>query len=428
MQHLEISLLVLLAVAAAVAIMAHRVRIPYAIGLVLAGLALGNVTSFSGPQLTPELLFLVVLPGLLFEGAFELDFVAFWKARYSILTLAVPGLVVSTFLTALLLWSGVNWLRPEAVSFIEALAFGALISATDPISVLALFRSARVDPRLCMMVEGEALFNDGTAVVVFTIVLGVAAGGEFSWGGAALQFLRITGLAAIVGSVIGIAAGLFTRSVDDPMIEITVTLLSAYGAFIVAQLLGISGVIACVMAGMITGTWGARGMRPSTRAAASTFWTYTAFLLNSFVFLLIGTQIHLATLSYYLPEILLGWIAITVSRAAVVYAKYAVMRTAGSKDLPLSWATILSWAGLRGSLSMVLALSLPATFAHREMILHTTYGVVLLTLIGQGLTIKPLLRSLNLVNEEILVDAEMCAVDLEKETHALEQIQRDRVL
>jgi CPA1 family monovalent cation:H+ antiporter len=395
-EQVEISLLVLLAVAAAVAIVSHRIDMPYAILLVLAGLALGNVTAFAAPQLTMDLLFLVVLPGLLFEGAFRLDFEAFWKARFSILTLAVPGLVASTFLTAALLYAGVDFLQPGSVTFIEALAFGALISATDPISVLSLFRSVGVDPRLCMMVEGEALFNDGTAVVLFTIVLGVAGGGEFSWGGAVVQFFRVAGLGALVGAALGLAAGLLTRSVDDPMIEITVTLLSAYAAFIIAQLLGLSGVMACVVAGMIIGTWGARGMRPSTMTAAISFWTYLAFLLNSFIFLLIGTQIQLATLTHYLPQILIGWIAINIARAAVVYAKFAIMRLAGNADFPLSWATILSWGGLRGGLSMVLALALPTNFVHREMILHTTYGVVLLTLIVQGLTIKPLLRGLHL--------------------------------
>ena len=394
MVHLEISLLVLLAIAAVVAVLSARVRMPYAIGLIIAGLALSNVTSFSGPPLTKDLLFLVVLPGLLFEGAFKLDFGEFWRARYSILMLAVPGLVVSTVLTAALLWLGVNELRPGTVTFDEALAFGALISATDPISVLSLFRSLGVDNRLCVLVEGESLFNDGTAVVIFTLVLGIAAGSDSGWMHVSWEFVRITGLAALVGVLIGLGAGLVTRSIDDPTIELTVTLLCAYGAFIVAELMGASGVIACVMAGLVTGTWGAQWMSASTRTAVDSFWSYAAFLLNSFIFLLIGTEIHLSTLAHYLPAILIGWVAINVSRAAIVYAKYVVMRAIGSRDFSLSWAALLSWGGLRGGLSMVLALALPRSFAHRELILHTTYGVVLLTLLVQGLTMKPLVRAL----------------------------------
>jgi CPA1 family monovalent cation:H+ antiporter len=398
--HLEISLLVLLAIAAAVATLSARVRMPYAIGLIIAGLALGNITSFSGPQLTKDLLFLVVLPGLLFEGAFKLDFAQFWQARYSILTLAVPGLVVSTLLTAVLLWLGVNELRSGSVTFDEALAFGALISATDPISVLSLFRSLGVDNKLCVLVEGESLFNDGTAVVLFGLVMGSAAGSDTGWTHVAWEFVRITGLAALVGALIGVAAGLLTRSIDDPTIELTVTLLCAYGTFIVAEFMGASGVIACVLAGLVTGTWGARWMGASTRAAVDSFWSYAAFLLNSFIFLLMGTQIHLSTLAHYLPEILLGWAAINVSRAAIVYLKYFVIRASGSRDFPLSWATLLSWGGLRGGLSMVLALALPRSFVHRELILHTTYGVVLLTLLVQGLTMKPLVRALGLVRAQ----------------------------
>lgn len=397
MVQLEISLLVLLAIAAAVAIGSHRLGIPYAIGLVIAGLALGNLTSFSGPKLTTDLLFLVVLPGLLFEGAFELDFAAFWRMRYSILTLALPGLLASTVLTAAVLWLGVNFLQPGGVTLNEAMAFGALISATDPISVLSLFRTLGVDLRLCVLVEGEALFNDGTAVVIYTIVLGLAGGGNVSWTGPIIDFLRVAGLAAIVGAAVGFAAGLLTRSIDDVMIEITVTLLAAYGAFIAAQFLGLSGVIACVIAGLVLGTWGARGMRAATRTAVDSFWTYSAFLLNSFVFLTIGTEIHLSILVHYLPAILIGWVAITVSRAIVVYSKFAIMRGAGSTDFPLSWATILTWGGLRGGLSMVLALALPESFPHREMILNTTFGVVLLTLLVQGLTIRPLVRALRLI-------------------------------
>jgi CPA1 family monovalent cation:H+ antiporter len=392
--HLEISLLVLLAIAAAVATLSVRVRMPYAIGLIIAGLALSNVTSFSGPQLTKDLLFLVVLPGLLFEGAFKLDFAEFSRAKYSILILAVPGLVVCTLVTAVLLWLGVNELRPASVTFDEALAFGALISATDPISVLSLFRSLGVDNKLCTLIEGESLFNDGTAVVLFTLVLGFAAGGDTGWMHVAWEFMRITGLAALVGALIGIGAGFLTRSIDDPTIELTVTLLCAYGSFIVAELLGASGVIACVLAGLVTGTWGARWMSTPTRSAVDSFWSYAAFLLNSFIFLLIGTEIHLSTLAHYLPEILLGWAAVNVSRAAIVYLIYLVMRACGGRDFSLSSATLLTWGGLRGGLSMVLALALPSSFVHRELILHTTYGVVLLTLLVQGLTMKPLVRAL----------------------------------
>jgi CPA1 family monovalent cation:H+ antiporter len=362
---------------------------------------LGNLLPYAGPHLSKELLFLVFLPGLLFEAAFQIHFPEVWRARMSILTLAVPGLVVATFLTALLLCWGVNLLKPGAINFIEAMVFGALISATDPISVLAIFRTLGVDKRLAVIVEAESLFNDGTAIVVFTIVLAMATGAELSVGGALMEFLRVSGLAIAVGAAVGVIVSLVTRTIDDPMIEITLTVLTAYGAFVVAELLGLSGVIACVVAGMVTGNWGAqRGMQPATRVAVDAFWSYLAFLLNSFVFLLVGLEINLARLMQYLPEVLIGWVAINVARAALVYGKYAIMRMAGSNGMPASWAAVLSWGGLRGGLSMVLALSLPRDFGHRDLILHVTFGVVLLTLLVQGLTVKPLLRAVGLAGDK----------------------------
>jgi CPA1 family monovalent cation:H+ antiporter len=392
--HPELNFLLLLAVAASVAVLSNRARLPYASGMVLAGLVMGNLLPYSGPHLSKELLFLVVLPGLLFEAAFQIHFAEVWRSRASILVLAVPGLVLVTLLTAMILWWGVNALSPGSISFIEAMVFGALISATDPISVLATFRTLGVDKRLAVIVEAESLFNDGTAIVVFTIVLSMATGGTLGLGAAALEFVRVAGLAIVVGIFVGVAVSLVTRTIDDPTIEITLTVLTAYGAFIAADWLGLSGVIACVVAGMVTGNWGApRAMLPSTRVAVDAFWSYAAFLLNSFVFLLMGVEINLARLAHYLPEIIIGWLAINLARAVLVYGKYAVMRLAGSEKLSSAWAAVLCWGGLRGGLSMVLALSLPRDFGHRDLILHVTFGVVLLTLVVQGLTIRPLVRA-----------------------------------
>ncbi len=397
MDHPELSVLLLLAVAAAVAVLSNRARLPYAIGLVLAGLVLGNWLPYAGPHLSKELLFVVVLPGLLFEAAFQIHFAEVWRARGLILLLAVPGVVVAMFLTAWLVWWGANLLVPDAIEFAGAMVFGALISATDPISVLAIFRTLGVDHRLAIIVEAESLFNDGTAIVVFTIVLGVATGTGISLGGAVWEFVRVTGFAILVGVLVGAAVSLLTRSINDPMVEITLTVLSAYGAFIAAESLGLSGVIACVVAGMLTGNWGATfGMQLATREAVDAFWSYTAFLLNSFVFLLMGLEIDLAKLIHFLPEILIGWAAINLARAVLIYGNYFIIRAMGREGLPASWAAVLTWGGLRGGLSMVLALSLPRDFSHREMILHMTFGVVLLTLLVQGLTIKPLLRRVGL--------------------------------
>lgn len=394
-------MLVLFSVAALVAMVSQRLRLPYTIALVVAGLAIGGLGMFEAPHLTKKILFLVVLPGLLFEAAYHMDFREFWSAKVTIFTLAIPGLVVATGLAGFGVWVGINGTGLGEITFVEALVFGSLISATDPISVLSVFKTLGVNKKLYTLVEGESLFNDGTAVVIFTILLGIATGGEISAADAVVEFVRVAGVATILGAGIGIGVGYLTKAVREPTIEITLTALCAYGAFIVAEHFHFSGVIACVVAGMLTGNWGARvGMTASTRIAVVSFWTYAAFALNSFVFLLVGFQIELAHLWMHVVPIVVAWIAVTGGRAIVVYAKWAFMKMLGKEyAFPLSWATVLTWGGLRGGLSMVLALGLPRNFEHRELILHLTFGVVLISLLVQGLTMKPLLEKLGLVGK-----------------------------
>ncbi|MGB5349973.1 MAG: Na+/H+ antiporter [Polyangiales bacterium] len=399
MEHLEVTLLTLFAVAAVVAIASQRFRLPYTIALVVVGVILGSLQLVEAPHLSKELLFLIVLPGLLFEAAYHMEFDEFWEASASIFTLAIPGLVVAIVATGTLVWLGVNHTGLAELSLTEAFVFGALISATDPISVLSLFRTLGVPKRLYVLVEGESLFNDGTAVVVFTMLVAVAMGGSMTLPGAALEFLKVVGFATLIGAGVGILGGVITRTITEPTVEITLTVLVAYGAFIIAESFHFSGVIACVVAGMLTGNWSSRiGMSASTRVAVDSFWSYTSFVLNSFVFLLVGFEIHITSLLHHWAPILIAWVAVTSSRGLVIFAKYGVLRLLGKNErLPLSWATILTWGGLRGGLSMVLALALPRDFVHRELILNLTFGVVLLSLLGQGLTMPALLRRLGLI-------------------------------
>ncbi len=396
--HLESTLLILFGVAAAVAIISHRLRLPYTIALVLTGLVLGAIHVLQAPHLSKELLFLIVLPGLIFEAAYHMEFREFWAAKLSIFSLAVPGLLVAVGATGFMVWLGVNQLGFGSLTLMEAMVFGALIAATDPISVLAIFKTLGVDRKLYVLVEGESLFNDGTAVVVFTILLAMATGHETSLGGAVYEFVKVTGMAAAVGAVMGSLGSLVTRTLEEPVIEITLTALTAYGSFIIAEHFGYSGVIACVVAGMLTGNWGARiGMSATTRLAVESFWEYAAFVLNSLVFLLVGLEVKIGALVRHVVPILVAWVAVVVGRAAVVSLKQLIVgRLAPSARMPSAWAAALTWGGLRGGLSMVLALALPRTFVHRELILTLTFGVVLLSLLVQGLTMKPLLTRLGL--------------------------------
>jgi CPA1 family monovalent cation:H+ antiporter len=397
----ETAFILLFVVATAVAIAARRFRVPYTVALVVAGLVLGSLHVLEPPHLTKGLLFAVILPGLLFEAAFHVEFRDFWRDRAAIIGLAVPGVVLAIALTTLILVPVAGTV--EAVrdfAWRHALVFGALIAATDPIAVVALFRSVGAPHRLAMLVEGESLLNDGTAIVFFTLALGLVAGGAVSVGAVTVDFVTIVGAGLLVGGAVGFAVSQVIRSVDDPMIEITLTTLAAYGAFVAAEQLHYSGVIATVTAGMLCGNYGARtGMSPSTRVAVETFWEYVAFALNSIVFLLIGFEVHVRDLLASWPAILAAYAAVTVGRAVVIYGGSELLRLF-RQPLPRAWTAVLTWGGLRGALSMVLALSLPADFPNRDLLVTMTFGVVLLSILVQGLTMAPVLRWLGVVERQ----------------------------
>jgi CPA1 family monovalent cation:H+ antiporter len=388
----------LFAVATAVALLARWMKAPYTVALVVAGVLLGTVRAFDPPHLTKELLFAVFLPGLLFEAAFHLEFRKFWQNKIAIGGLAVPGLLVSIGVTAAILTPVANGLHfVEGFTMLHALVFSALIAATDPIAVVALFKSLGAPKRLVVLVEGESLLNDGTAAVVFTLMAGLATGRELSPGLAVLDFVRVVGMGALIGTAIAFGASKVIQQVDDPMIEITVTTIAAYGSFAAAEQFHFSGVIATVSAGMVCGNYATRtGMSPSTRIAVESFWEYVAFALNSVVFLLIGFEVRMDTMLASWKAILTAYAAVTIGRAAVIYLVTAMLSRSREK-LPWAWSAVLTWGGLRGGLSMVLVLALPPSFAHRDLLVTMTFGVVLISILLQGLTMGPLLRRLGLV-------------------------------
>ncbi|HUJ24971.1 MAG TPA: cation:proton antiporter [Myxococcales bacterium] len=375
--------------ATAVAIAARPLRIPYTVALVVVGTALGMTRLIHAPPLTRDLLFTAFLPGLVFESAFHMEMKSFVRNTALILGLAVPGVVVMQFLIALPL-APLPQFAPLGLT--GALLFAAIVVATDPVAVLALLRELKVPARLATVIEGESLLNDGTGVVIFGLMLAIAQGAHPGAGELVFEFFKQTLGGALIGAAFGLVEWQITRRLDDPLLEITLTVIAAYGSFGIADQLGMSGVVAAVVAGLVCGSVAVeRGMTPRTRQSAHVFWEYVAFALNSIVFLLMGFRIELAALLADWLPIALAWLAVTVARALVLYAATAILRLTRG-EVHWRWTLIATWSGLRGALGMTLALSLPETLPSHAFLVRLTFGVVLLTLLVQGLTLRPLLR------------------------------------
>ncbi len=390
----------LLMVASVIAVVANRLRIPYTIALVMGGLVLGSIHRLPAIQsltegrrpnwLTPEVILILFLPPLLFEGAIKVRARHLRENLLPILLLASLGVLVATLITGL----AVHW--AFGLPLMVALLFGSIIASTDPISVLSVFEETGVGKRLSMIVEGESLFNDGAAVVLFAILLAGVSGGRLSVAAGMAQFVIVVLGAVALGSFLGYVFSKITQKIDEPRVEITLTTILAYGSYLTAQSLHLSGVTATVAAGIVLGNFGANtGMSPRTRMFMWSFWAYAAFVINSLLFLLIGTEVRIADLvrDWHAAALAIG--TVLLGRSLSVYGLTSVSNLF-SERIPLRWQHILVWGGLRGALSLALVLSLDPAFPYRADLLTWTFGVVAFSLIVQGLTIKPLLRVLGL--------------------------------
>lgn len=386
----------------------RRIHFPYTIGLVVVGIGVGIAAAqfdFLKPiqnmQLTPDIILYVLLPTIVFDTAVNIDSRLLLKTLSPVMILAAPGLIISTLLIGTL----ASIFTPLTIS--SALLFGALISATDPIAVVALFKELGTSKRLTMLVDGESLFNDATAIVAFQIIKSIVAAGSFGafviFSGT-LKFITVFSGGIIVGIVVGWLIVFILRfSKNDPLIEIALSTVAAYAAFIIANFyLNVSGVMSVVGAGMAINWFGAAQFSERMKKYLHEFWAYAAFIANSFVFLLLGlTENYMLTdlqkhQEFILP-IIIAIIIVLIARAVVIYGlvPFVNMRH-GSKLIDIKQQTIIFWGGLRGAVPLALALSLPQGFEHRKMIVEITLGVVLFTLLVQGTTMSHLIRKLKL--------------------------------
>jgi len=350
-------------------------------------------------------------PALLFEAAYHVEYKKFVDNAPAILTLAVPGVLLAITITAFTSW----WLLNRVgVPFELGHAFllASMIAATDPISVLALFRTLGVTKRLYLLVEGESLLNDGVAVVVFVIVaavLGIETGhlhAPHLEGTAEVvmygirTFLWMAGGGVIIGGLLGMIVSVLTRQTSDRLVEVTLSFILAYGSFLAAEYAHASGVLSVVAAGIVLGSFGSKfGMNAATRIAVVDFWEVMAFFSNSLVFLLVGLELNIPDLIGNAGLVGLVFIAVLMGRATAIYGLLPVVRLFRIEPIPSIWSHVLFWGGLRGSLSMVLVIGLPLDFQPRSLLLLLVFGVVSVSLFLQGLTMKPLMAKLKLLKD-----------------------------
>ncbi|MBW4655820.1 MAG: sodium:proton antiporter [Kaiparowitsia implicata GSE-PSE-MK54-09C] len=396
-------LIILLLVATGVALLSRRFRVPYVTGLVIAGLAIAELL----PQrvnLESSLILNLFLPILLFEAAINTDVSRLRSTVRPISLLAGPGVVLSSGITAAMLKLGLN------LDWVQALLLGTILAITDTVSVIAVFKEVSAPAQLSTIVEGESLFNDGVALVLFSLLLQIHQQGSVTVADGLVQLAVVLVGGVLVGVALGYLSAELFRQTDDPLTSMLATAAVALGAYQLGELLQVSGVVAVVVAGLIIGNAGfSRRFSPSSRVTLYSFWEYAGFGVNTFIFLLIGMEVDLATLWRNLPAVLLAIAAYQLGRMLSVYP---LMVPLGWLDrtIPLKWQHVLFLGNIKGSLSMALAISLPVTLPGRSTLIALVYGAVLLSLLVQGLSLPWLVKQLKVA-------------PLSKSRHRVEELQ-----
>lgn len=408
------TLVILMVIAALVAVAVKKIKIPYTIALVFMGLALGFIHALKPIVLTEHIVLFIFLPALLFEAAWNLDIKHLKHSFNAIAILATLGVAISI----LVIGASLHYLL--GLEWIISLIFGALVAPTDPVSVVAIMKKLHLDHRLSALVEGESLFNDGTSVVFFKLLLAMLINFGLSipseslvtyLSSGLLQFIMVVFGAAAIGALVGLGFSVITKYFNDHLLELSFTTITAYGSFLLAESISVpgeiphmhlSGVVATVVAGLVMGNYGRQtGMSASTKIVISSFWEYAAFFMNSLIFLLIGLEIEISKIISNWSAILIAVLAVFLARAISVYLLSGISNLTKLTKLDFNWQHILVMSGLRGALSMALVLSIPRDIISgdlRETLIIMVFGVVLVSLVAQGLSISSVIKFLGLSN------------------------------
>ncbi|MFL5402598.1 MAG: Na+/H+ antiporter [Gemmatimonadales bacterium] len=406
MKHIDL-ILVLLTACVSLRVLAARFAVPHPSLLVLGGAALALVPGLPRSGLAPGVIFLIFVPPLLYRASVRAPLREFRRQRWPILWLSVPLVLVTQAAVALVaheLIPGFPWSA--------GLVLGAIVSAPDAVAAMAVMRRLRVPPAAAAVLEGEGMFNDATALVAYRIAVTAAVTGAFSLGQAASEFAWSAALGVALGLLVGWGAIAIRRRVQDlPLVDNSISLLTPFAAYLPANALGASGVLAVISAGLYVGRHMAKALSPATRIQAAATWSLVTFILESLVFILVGLDLpHLVqetgreALGRWLGFSALITLVVIVVRMAWLWPAYA------RRALPDRYRcfrsprqiALVAWAGIRGAESVVIALAVPhttasgAAFPGRGLIVFVTFGVVFATLVLQGLTLKPLVRLLGL--------------------------------
>lgn len=381
--------IILLLVATAVALITRRFRIPYVVGLVLGGLLITKQALPAEIGLNPDVILNLFLPILIFEAAINTDISRLRSTIKPILLLAGPGVVLAAAITTTFLRFGLN------VAWITASAIGVILTITDTVSVIGAFKTVKVPGRLITIVEGESLFNDGIALVLLTMISTIHRQGSFTIAEGVEQLF----IALVGGTLLGLGLGYLCvgllKQLNDALSNTLLTVAISLGTFQIGQVLGVSSAIAVVVAGLVIGNSGFNKISASIKVTLLNFWEYAGFGVNTFIFLLVGLELEPSILWVTLPSAMLAILGYQVGRIFSIYPLLYLVRFF-DRPLPFKWQHVLIFGNVKGSLSMALALSLPFTLPGRENVITLIFSTVLVSLIGQGLTLPWLVKQLNL--------------------------------